>query len=578
MKIRFQLACVVFGVVLTISRLAAQDVTVTDPAWFDLQKPPADQPPTFKKRPKPEFPEELKELEQVGYVIVEQMIGANGERLHRVPMCSNPYLEKAIEGEEKFSPAKRDGKTIEVSCWYGIIFNPRSARKAGSDATPRLLGVAPIRVEKKAVPSGIKLPQVIWATVSLNENGALTNFVFDDSAHEAFRQQVGDSLRAWRFAPARREGKNVEAELHLPLVMRIFSNEAKTAGPSSPPKPVYRKQPVYPIAMNKSGLRGQVKVEFIVDKTGAVKNPVIIESNNPGFNEAAIEAVLQWTFKPGIKGGVPVDVRMQLPVVFELTDGGRDLVEVSRPSKKKQQKLPQELQYDTAPKPTGVIYPVYPYPLLRDGTTGKAVVVYVVDAEGRVSNTKLIEATQPEFGQAVIAAVETFHFIPALKDGKPTSALMNMEQIFRDYPDGAIIAEKSLELLKMEKNHPEKILSAKTLDAPLKPVSRHSAVFPSALQGRLNLGEAVIQILIDEEGKVYLPRIVKATDPAFGYAAMQAVVEWRFDPPMAEGKPAVVRVQVPFVFKQGQEGDQPKANPAIDKSTFESALPEEKQP
>jgi TonB family protein len=142
------------------------------------------------------------------------------------------------------------------------------------------------------------------------------------------------------------------------------------------------------------------------------------------------------------------------------------------------------------------------------------------------------------------------------------------------------ITSEDRRLLATETKHPEKILSAKKLDAPLKPVSQRGPIFPSAMRDRMDRGEAKLEILIDEEGKVRLPRIVEATDPAFGYAAIQAVVDWRFEPPIAGGKAVVVRVQVPFSFKEETQGTKPKPAPAptIDQTTLDSAIPAEKQP
>jgi len=128
------------------------------------------------------------------------------------------------------------------------------------------------------------------------------------------------------------------------------------------------------------------------------------------------------------------------------------------------------------------------------------------------------------------------------------------------------------------KKHPEEILSAKKLDAPLKPVSQRSPVFPTSLHGQVERGEAKIEILIDEEGKVHLPRIVEATNPAFGYAAMQAVIGWRFEPPKARGKTAVVRVFVPFEFKLELVGGKPNATSAVDQTILDAALQADKQP
>jgi len=69
-------------------------------------------------------------------------------------------------------------------------------------------------------------------------------------------------------------------------------------------------------------------------------------------------------------------------------------------------------------------------------------------------------------------------------------------------------------------------------------------------------GEAVIEVLVDEDGHAWLPRIVSATDEAFGYAAVQAAAWW-FEPPMAGGKPVVVRARVPF--KSGTKAPAPAA-------------------
>jgi len=62
-------------------------------------------------------------------------------------------------------------------------------------------------------------------------------------------------------------------------------------------------------------------------------------------------------------------------------------------------------------------------------------------------------------------------------------------------------------------------------------------------------GEATVEVLINEEGKVFLPRIVSASEPAFGWAAVQAVAAWRFEPPTRNSAPVVTRVRIPFGFQ-----------------------------
>lgn len=84
------------------------------------------------------------------------------------------------------------------------------------------------------------------------------------------------------------------------------------------PEARVRINPVYPFEMRRSGLKGDVVVGFIVDSNGDVRDPYIIRSSNAGFEEAAIQAVLKWKFKPGKKGGAAVNTRVAQPLTFSL--------------------------------------------------------------------------------------------------------------------------------------------------------------------------------------------------------------------------------------------------------------------
>lgn len=97
---------------------------------------------------------------------------------------------------------------------------------------------------------------------------------------------------------------------------------AKAIRPSSAvdqsPVPVSRPPPEYPAALRQAGITGEALVEFIVDRDGRVRAPRIVRSSHPGFEKAALAAVQSWTFRPGLKHGRPVNVRMQQPLTFDL--------------------------------------------------------------------------------------------------------------------------------------------------------------------------------------------------------------------------------------------------------------------
>ncbi len=78
--------------------------------------------------------------------------------------------------------------------------------------------------------------------------------------------------------------------------------------------------PPYPFDAKHSGLSGKVLVEFIVDETGHVLNPHIVESTNAAFDETTLRTIVKWRFEPGKKNGRAVRFRMALPLEFNLND------------------------------------------------------------------------------------------------------------------------------------------------------------------------------------------------------------------------------------------------------------------
>lgn len=83
-------------------------------------------------------------------------------------------------------------------------------------------------------------------------------------------------------------------------------------------RPVPRVQvpPEYPEALQRAGVSGEVLVEFIVDPVGDVIAAYAVRPVHPELDAAAIAAVRQWKFQPGLRGGTAVNVRMRVPIEF----------------------------------------------------------------------------------------------------------------------------------------------------------------------------------------------------------------------------------------------------------------------
>lgn len=87
------------------------------------------------------------------------------------------------------------------------------------------------------------------------------------------------------------------------------------------PEAVVQPSPVFPPALKREVDTARVRVEFIVDREGRVLEPVVMESTNSGFNEAALSGVSRWRFRPGMKGGRKVNTRMSVPINFIVVPG-----------------------------------------------------------------------------------------------------------------------------------------------------------------------------------------------------------------------------------------------------------------
>jgi protein TonB len=79
-------------------------------------------------------------------------------------------------------------------------------------------------------------------------------------------------------------------------------------------------QPVYPFEMKRQGIGAEVLVEFICDANGEVRDAHVLKSSNNTFDTAALDAIYKWKFRPGKKGGRAVNVRMQQPFDFSISD------------------------------------------------------------------------------------------------------------------------------------------------------------------------------------------------------------------------------------------------------------------
>jgi protein TonB len=126
------------------------------------------------------------------------------------------------------------------------------------------------------------------------------------------------------FDPPPRE--NVESASDASVKKnRPVSEPSPIPGPPAPaiveakPKYLENDPPHYPRVARRRGYSGTVVVQVLVNRSGRAEEVQLASSSGHRIlDKAALSAVSEWRFEPGTKNGIPVSMRVKVPVRFSL--------------------------------------------------------------------------------------------------------------------------------------------------------------------------------------------------------------------------------------------------------------------
>ncbi|MBN2537130.1 energy transducer TonB [candidate division WOR-3 bacterium] len=183
----------------------------------------------------------------------------------------------------------------EMALMVGFLFVRMPAVRPLRPAPPDFLYVAPIATDPVFIPD---LPQprlrpggvpVPGRQARPDPNGVIS----DDNS------RVFDSLPVFVRVPETLDCRHIPAEFQ--------------------PKPVHIPDPDYPELARQAGIEGIVGLEFIIGEDGRVHRPVVVlASDSPLLDRAAVAAVAEWRFIPARQQDRPVPVRARTSVRFRL--------------------------------------------------------------------------------------------------------------------------------------------------------------------------------------------------------------------------------------------------------------------
>lgn len=318
-------------------------------------------PPKPVKRTQPEYPFDMRRAGQMGAAIVEFIVTTRGTIIEAQSVAETDFLfgkaaVNAVSGW-KFKPGMVDKKPVNTRMLVPIYFTLSGSgiddisAKIESVITgfpPKSPEAVPAEFQYDQAPKPFRYQPPVWPWVDgkpvregtadvyygIDSNGVVAQVRVVSATSEVFGKAAQAAVECWRFKPAERDGKPVPAlgrrevnfKLYLskdmPELRQLEAIEDGTANYADPAsldeklRPLSREAAQYPMALIKEGVGGTAVIECIIDRSGKVVLPRIIEASREEFGWSAATAASRWRFAPPTVKGKPVDVKVRIPFKF----------------------------------------------------------------------------------------------------------------------------------------------------------------------------------------------------------------------------------------------------------------------
>jgi len=163
---------------------------------------------------------------------------------------------------------------------------------------------------------------VILETV-IDHTGVVRDIKVLKGLPNGLSESAVNAVQQWVFKPGTLNGEAVDVLFNLTINFNLgdkASGDAplRVGGDVRAPVLMEKVEPVYTPEARERRISGIMILEAVIGRDGLVKNVSILKPLPFGLNQAAVDAVKQWKFKPGTLEGKPVDVIYTLTVNFNL--------------------------------------------------------------------------------------------------------------------------------------------------------------------------------------------------------------------------------------------------------------------
>ena len=114
--------------------------------------------------------------------------------------------------------------------------------------------------------------------------------------------------------------------------------------------------------------------------------------------------------------------------------------------------------------------------------------------------------------------------------------------------EAVIVEAQKVEPTKTMVQKGESLLKMSAVDEKPKLINEIKPVYPEIARQSMVQGTVVIQALIDEEGQVYIEKVIQSV-PMLDQAAIDAVRQWKYSPAKLNGEPVKVHADITITFR-----------------------------
>ena len=196
----------------------------------------------------------------------------------------------------------------------------------------------------------------------------------------------------------------------------------------------------------------------------------------------------------------------------------------------------------------------YPEEAKKAKTEGRVVLQYVVNQDGSISDIKVIRKVSPALDAEAIRVVKSMpKWEPGMQRGMAVRVKYTIPIMFSSSKDGMIVKYVPKEI-KPDANGVYEVVD-KMPEFPGGPAKMmeylsKNILYPKEAQDKKIQGRVVLQVIIDAEGKLTNPKILRSADSLLDAEAMRitkAMPAWK--PGMHNGKAVPVKYTYPIVFR-----------------------------